>query len=181
MLFIQFFCEVCTQRFKFFNQQFLLAPRNLSIYLRSRCSYCSFLFCCCKEWYTSIRSKINFLPSYFGFAREDVHCTTFRQRLKRYCAMLLTDDAIFSILRNKYQTIFDSPNILHNNIDRLGTALDTGKRRKTCAEVAGRMTFRILTSSQQSGIQVKINTISSKTSLQQVHLRRPHIHIRWPQ
>jgi hypothetical protein len=30
--------------------------------------------------------------------------------------------------------------------------LDTGKPRKTCAEVAGRRTFRILTASQQSGI-----------------------------
>jgi len=29
--------------------------------------------------------------------------------------------------------------------------LDTGKPRKTCAEVAGRRTFRILTSSRQSG------------------------------
>jgi hypothetical protein len=47
--------------------------------------------------------------------------------------------------------LFDS----HNNIDRLGAALDTGKRRKTCAELAGRMTFRILTSSQQSGILSK--------------------------
>jgi hypothetical protein len=32
------------------------------------------------------------------------------------------------------------------------TILDTGKtKKKTCAEVAGRRTFRILTSSQQSG------------------------------
>ena len=31
--------------------------------------------------------------------------------------------------------------------------IDTGKPRKTCVEVAGRRTFRILTSSQQSGIQ----------------------------
>ena len=30
--------------------------------------------------------------------------------------------------------------------------IDTGKPRKTFAEVAGRRTFRILTSSQQSGI-----------------------------
>jgi len=30
--------------------------------------------------------------------------------------------------------------------------LDTGKPRKTCVEVAGRRTFRILASSQQSGI-----------------------------
>ena len=30
--------------------------------------------------------------------------------------------------------------------------LGTGKPRKTCIEMAGRMTFRILTSSQQSGI-----------------------------
>ena len=30
--------------------------------------------------------------------------------------------------------------------------VDTGKPRKTCVEVAGRRTFRILTSSQQSGI-----------------------------
>ena len=30
--------------------------------------------------------------------------------------------------------------------------IDTGKPRKTCVEVAGRRTFRILTSSQQSGI-----------------------------
>ena len=30
--------------------------------------------------------------------------------------------------------------------------LDTGKPRKTCVEVAGRRTFRILTSSQQSGV-----------------------------
>jgi hypothetical protein len=29
--------------------------------------------------------------------------------------------------------------------------LDTGKPRKTCAEVAGRRTFRLLTSGQQSG------------------------------
>jgi hypothetical protein len=29
--------------------------------------------------------------------------------------------------------------------------IDTGKTRKTCAEVTGRRTFRILTSSQQSG------------------------------
>jgi len=30
--------------------------------------------------------------------------------------------------------------------------LDTGKPRKTCVELAGRRTFRILTSSQQSGV-----------------------------
>jgi len=30
--------------------------------------------------------------------------------------------------------------------------LGTGKPRKTCVEVAGRRTFRILTSGQQSGI-----------------------------
>jgi len=30
--------------------------------------------------------------------------------------------------------------------------VDTGKPRETCAEMAGRRTFRILTSSQQSGI-----------------------------
>jgi len=30
--------------------------------------------------------------------------------------------------------------------------LDTGKPRKTCVKMAGRRTFRILTSSQQSGI-----------------------------
>ena len=30
--------------------------------------------------------------------------------------------------------------------------IDTGKQRKTCVVVAGRRTFRILTSSQQSGI-----------------------------
>jgi len=30
--------------------------------------------------------------------------------------------------------------------------IDTGKPRKTCVEVAGRRTFRILNSSQQSGI-----------------------------
>jgi hypothetical protein len=30
--------------------------------------------------------------------------------------------------------------------------VDTGKPRKTCVELAGRRTFRILTSSQQSGI-----------------------------
>jgi len=30
--------------------------------------------------------------------------------------------------------------------------IDTGKPRKTCVEVAGRRTFGILTSSQQSGI-----------------------------
>jgi len=30
--------------------------------------------------------------------------------------------------------------------------IDTGKPRKTCVEVAGRRTFRIVTSSQQSGI-----------------------------
>ena len=30
--------------------------------------------------------------------------------------------------------------------------IDTGKPRKICVEVAGRRTFRILTSSQQSGI-----------------------------
>ena len=30
--------------------------------------------------------------------------------------------------------------------------VDTGKPRKTCVEVAGRRTFRIMTSSQQSGI-----------------------------
>jgi len=30
--------------------------------------------------------------------------------------------------------------------------IDTGKQRKTCVEVAGRRTFRLLTSSQQSGI-----------------------------
>ena len=31
--------------------------------------------------------------------------------------------------------------------------IDTGKPRKTCVEVAGRRTFRILTSNQQSGIK----------------------------
>ena len=30
--------------------------------------------------------------------------------------------------------------------------IDTGKPRKTCVEVAGRRTFRILTASQQSAI-----------------------------
>jgi len=30
--------------------------------------------------------------------------------------------------------------------------IDTGKPRKICVEVAGRRTFRLLTSSQQSGI-----------------------------
>jgi len=30
--------------------------------------------------------------------------------------------------------------------------LDTGKPRKTCVEVAGRRTFRVMTSSQKSGI-----------------------------
>jgi len=34
--------------------------------------------------------------------------------------------------------------------------IGTGKPRKTCVEVAGRRTFRILTSSQQSGILSKI-------------------------
>ena len=34
--------------------------------------------------------------------------------------------------------------------------IDTGKPRKTCVEVAGRRTFRILTSSRQSGICVNI-------------------------
>ena len=29
--------------------------------------------------------------------------------------------------------------------------IDTGKPRKTCVEMAGRRTFRVLTSSQQSG------------------------------
>jgi hypothetical protein len=33
--------------------------------------------------------------------------------------------------------------------------IDTGKPRKTCVEVAGRRTFRVLTSSQQSGIWSK--------------------------
>jgi len=33
--------------------------------------------------------------------------------------------------------------------------LGTAKPRKTCVEMAGRRTFRILTSSQQSGIQSK--------------------------
>ena len=33
--------------------------------------------------------------------------------------------------------------------------LGTGKPRKTCVEVAGRRTFRILTSSQQSGKNFK--------------------------
>jgi hypothetical protein len=32
--------------------------------------------------------------------------------------------------------------------------LDTGKPRKTCVEVAGRRTYRILTSNQQSGIKI---------------------------
>jgi hypothetical protein len=36
--------------------------------------------------------------------------------------------------------------------NRLSICLDIGKPRKTCVEGAGRRTFRILTSSQQSGI-----------------------------
>jgi len=36
--------------------------------------------------------------------------------------------------------------------NRLSICLDTGKPRKTCVEMAGRRTFRILTSSQQSDI-----------------------------
>jgi len=39
---------------------------------------------------------------------------------------------------------------LGNNLQHL--LIDTGKPRKTYVEVAGRRTFRILTSSQQSGI-----------------------------
>jgi hypothetical protein len=35
--------------------------------------------------------------------------------------------------------------------------IDRGKPRKTCVEVAGRRTFRILASSQQSGICVFLN------------------------
>jgi len=30
--------------------------------------------------------------------------------------------------------------------------IDTGKPRETCVEVTGRRTFRVLTSSQQSGV-----------------------------
>jgi len=45
--------------------------------------------------------------------------------------------------------------------------IDTGKPRETCVEVAGRRTFRMLTSSQQSGISSKnINT----HTVQQIHL-----------
>jgi hypothetical protein len=41
---------------------------------------------------------------------------------------------------------------------------DTGKPRKTCAELAGRRTFRILTSSQQFGIYRKnINLFKIRT------------------
>jgi hypothetical protein len=39
--------------------------------------------------------------------------------------------------------------------------IDTGKPRKTCVEVAGRRTFRILTSSQQSGIYSKTASITN--------------------
>jgi len=45
--------------------------------------------------------------------------------------------------------------------------IDTRKPRKTCVEVAGRRTFRILTSSQQSGIESKNNT----HIVQQIHIR----------
>jgi len=45
----------------------------------------------------------------------------------------------------------------HWQLGMLGTVwqhllIDTGKPRKTCVEMAGRRTFRILTSSLQSGI-----------------------------
>jgi hypothetical protein len=46
--------------------------------------------------------------------------------------------------------------------------VETGKPRKTCVEVAGRRIFRILTSSQQSGISSK----NSNTHIvQQIHIR----------
>ena len=38
--------------------------------------------------------------------------------------------------------------------------VDTGKPRNTCVELAGRRTFRILTSSQQSGIEVPFDFYS---------------------
>ena len=46
--------------------------------------------------------------------------------------------------------------------------VDTGKPRKTCVEVAGHRTFRILTSSQLSGIQSKNSNIYI---VQQIHIR----------
>jgi hypothetical protein len=39
--------------------------------------------------------------------------------------------------------------------------IDTGKPRKNCVEVAGRRTFRIMTSSQQSGIYGKTASITN--------------------
>ena len=39
--------------------------------------------------------------------------------------------------------------------------IDTGKLRKTCVEVAGRRTFRILTSTQQSGIESNAPSLKS--------------------
>jgi len=47
--------------------------------------------------------------------------------------------------------------------------IDTGKPRKTCVEVAGRRTFRILTSSQQAGIKIKKK--SNAHTVQQIHIR----------
>jgi hypothetical protein len=42
--------------------------------------------------------------------------------------------------------------------------IGTGKQRKTCVEVAGRRTFRILTSSQQSGIHSKEQQYTHSTA-----------------
>ena len=44
----------------------------------------------------------------------------------------------------------------------------TGKPRKTCVEVTGRRTFRVLTCSQQAGIKVKKK--NNTHIVQQIHI-----------
>jgi hypothetical protein len=59
-------------------------------------------------------ANVYFMNHFYALITMLSPCTTFRQGLKRYCAMLSTDDAIFSILHSKNQTVFDSLIILHN-------------------------------------------------------------------
>ena len=55
------------------------------------------------------------------------------------------------LVTNKFKSVG-----LHENLESWELSqhllFGTGKPRKTCVEVAGRRTFRVLTSSQQSGI-----------------------------
>jgi hypothetical protein len=67
-----------------------------------------------------LHSLINSLSSSFTFVAMLISYgsgrtgTTFEIQLNKYCAILPTDDTIYSTLHNTYQTLFDSLNILRN-------------------------------------------------------------------